>query len=718
MASSVRPRGVRIVAIASVLIATLLGGLASAGSAQGSLELEGTWGGGFRIPPFPSGIADFGPDGDIFIAAKNSARVIHLGPDRRAIASWGSSDPTPPANGSDASGLAVDDDSNVYVVDRYQKTIRKFSESGEWLDEWPVGGNSYPAEIAIESGSLYVLGEDFFSGALEIRRFLMDGQPAAEWTVPTQSAYGHSSIAGDGAGNLFVTGVNLTGGNGTKSIYRYSPSGVLASTWNSPAEVTYVDVGHGGTSVSGIRGYTGITPAPDGGAFVSGVPGEGITELSPAGAREGGYGSGSLRDLARGPDGYFWADLQNILYEFGEFQPDGTLVKAWRGTDLPKYDGDRGEGKFGNISDLDVGSQGDVFALDLIDFRIQRFGPEGQFENLTDGYFDIFGATELVPDNNGGYTLLNSLLNQGVDHDADGNELNRFKIPFAHRDVSEAVRSPSGGLVFLAAASYPRPFARQTLTRTDSTGNLIDVRYLDQATSLAYSPAGDLMVATQRTIQKYEGDGTISQCWMVDLPTESSVSLYPHIEDFTVAQDGTVLVLTGDTKEIQKVQEYTAAGKKVDETVLPDETGFGKLEMGPSNVVYLAGSTQVHRYEWLPSSGPAEPAVSCNQQFQIESVKFMLKRRWATVDLAVPEAGVITVAGKSIKARRRSVTAGGDYTFAVQPEPGYLRPVRKMNRRKVKVDVRFAYTPTGGSIQQKHRTLTFLRPLAGKRVKR
>ena len=718
MASSNRSRGGRAVATGA-LVTALLAGLTLAGSAQGSLEFEDRWGGGFQIPSFQSGVTDFGPGGDIFIAAGDSQRIIHLGPDRQAISSWRSSDPTPPATGSDASGIAVDDESNVYVVDRYQKTIRKFSETGDWIAEWPVGGTSYPTAIAFESGSLYVLVEDFFTDAVEVRRFTLDGQPVADWVVPTRNGLENSLIAGDGAGELFVTGVNLDGENATKSIYRYSPSGEVISTWTSPAPVTYSDIPHGGgTVISGIHGYHGITAAPDGGAFVSGIPGEAITELSPAGDKEDDFGSGSLRNLSRGPDGYFWADLQNILSEFGEFEPDGTLAKAWRGTDFPKYDGDRGEGRFGAISDLAVGSQGDVFTLDLVDFRVQRFGPGGQFENLTDGYLDMFGATELVPDDNGGYALLNSLLNQAVVYDADGTEISRFHVPFAKRDVSEAVRSPDGGFAFLAAAAYPRTFARQTLTKTDPTGNLVNVRYVDGATSLAYSPAGDLMVAFTRSIQKYATDGTSSKCFGVDLPDETPGSPYPEVEDFAVAPDGTVLVLTGGTEEIQEVQEYTAAGEKIDATVLPDETQFRKLEMGPSNTVYLTDSNQVHRYEWSPSSGPVGPPLSCNptQYFRIDSVEFGKSRRRAEVFFDVPKAGRIAIAGGPVKLRHRSVSSGGTYSLTVRPKASLMRSVHRKTRRKLRLKVKFTYLPAGGKLQKKFRTLTFLRPLAGSKT--
>jgi DNA-binding beta-propeller fold protein YncE len=125
----------------------------------------GNWGRGrfdptptFSHKPFnmPAGIA-FGPSGEMYVADGYGNSVVHkFSPDGKLLKTWGG-----PGNGTGQfnipHALAVDKHGNVYVADRMNDRIQKFTAEGEHISTWT--DVVFPMDIHMdrENDVIYVL---------------------------------------------------------------------------------------------------------------------------------------------------------------------------------------------------------------------------------------------------------------------------------------------------------------------------------------------------------------------------------------------------------------------------------------------------------------------------------------------------------------------------------------------------------------------------------
>lgn len=94
-------------------------------------------------------------------------------PNGNLITQWGSYGSNDGEFKEDAGGIAIDTESNVYVVDSHNNRIQKFDSNGKFLTKWGSYGNKdgelyFPTDITVDKyGNLYVI--DF--GNCRIQKF-------------------------------------------------------------------------------------------------------------------------------------------------------------------------------------------------------------------------------------------------------------------------------------------------------------------------------------------------------------------------------------------------------------------------------------------------------------------------------------------------------------------------------------------------------------------
>ena len=170
----------------------------------------------------------------------------------RLIIGWGGD---APGTFSDPTGLAVDGESNLYVLDSGNGRIQKFSPQGVFLKATGTTGDgegefNQPADLALDAqGNVYVV--DTWNH--RVQKFDGDLNFIAAWGKPTRDLlnpgddemWGPRSIATDGQGNVWVVDT------GTHRVRKFSPDGELLGT-----------LGGWGTGPGQFREPVGITFDP------------------------------------------------------------------------------------------------------------------------------------------------------------------------------------------------------------------------------------------------------------------------------------------------------------------------------------------------------------------------------------------------------------------------------------------------------------------------
>ena len=133
---------------------------------------------------------------------------------------------------SSPAAVAVDGSGNVYVADRWNHRIQKFSSSGKFLAKWGTNGFGdgqfeQPTGIAVDgSGNVYIAGHDNH----RIQKFSSSGVFLAKWgTRGSRDGQFHSpaAVAVDGSGNVYVSdGFN-------HRIQKFSSSGTFLAKWGT-----------------------------------------------------------------------------------------------------------------------------------------------------------------------------------------------------------------------------------------------------------------------------------------------------------------------------------------------------------------------------------------------------------------------------------------------------------------------------------------------------
>ena len=197
--------------------------------------LEGSGDVQFNVP---YGVA-VDSSGNVYVADKGNNRIQKFSSDGSFLSKWGS------YGSGDGQfiipeGIAVDPSGNVYVVDELFGWIQKFNSTGTFLTKWR--GAEFPSQATIllgvatdSSGNIYVADQDYPNS--RILKFTSNGTFLAKWgsygTGDGQFS-GPYGVAVDSSGNVFVTEVNTIYGKlDNYRIQKFNSDGIFMVMWGS-----------------------------------------------------------------------------------------------------------------------------------------------------------------------------------------------------------------------------------------------------------------------------------------------------------------------------------------------------------------------------------------------------------------------------------------------------------------------------------------------------
>jgi predicted membrane-bound mannosyltransferase/sugar lactone lactonase YvrE len=274
----------------------------------------------------------FAPDGTFYVADSRNNRIVHLDPQGKVLATWGSVSPNcpyvsgPPANPPldtfcEPWGVAVGPDGSVYVSDTWNYRVIKFTPDGKLIKSWSQYGSA--------------------------------DQPV--------TFYGPRGLAVDAEGNVYVADT------GNKRIVVFDANGNYLS-----------EFGSAGLEPGQFDEPVGIAIDKNGTIYVTDTWNQRVQTFTPSADKTvftpdrqwdvfGWYGQ-SLDNkpfIAVNDAGdVFVTDPEQ--YRVIEFTPEGGVVRTW---------GDYGDSPttFGLTSGIAIDSEGHVWVTDSANNRILRF---------------------------------------------------------------------------------------------------------------------------------------------------------------------------------------------------------------------------------------------------------------------------------------------------------------------------------------------------------
>jgi len=238
-------------------------------------------------------------------------------PPYELVQSWGEKGDAP-GQFNDPTGIAVTAD-EVFVSDARNSRIQVFDKQGNFKRAFGQDRLGRPMNLAIADGKLYV--PDYFKDSIFV--FSLAGD--YEQTIKAEDGF-------DSPGGVAVRadGTLLVADTYAKRVVNIDRDGKLLRVWGTP--------GKSGIRAGEFNYPTDVANAPNGGFYVA--------------------------------DGY-----NDRIQQFG---PNGAFVRKWGGPFGVNIFGPF-KGWFTTVNSVAVGPQGNVFAADFYNDRIQKFDAEGDY---------------------------------------------------------------------------------------------------------------------------------------------------------------------------------------------------------------------------------------------------------------------------------------------------------------------------------------------------
>ena len=550
--------GVRVTTVLiALLFAVSLRAVEARSSSRGN---TGVWRTVTAAPPAPLsynavGIA-IGARGNIFVADRGNHTIEKFSPAGVLRSSWGTD--APGARHFDGPrAIAVDPSGNIFVADN---GVVKLSYTGKVLAHWTGGALTSAQALAIDPArNLYVLSVHpvpFSSSFDRLTLTKLSGTGVRQKTLVYSFAqpFGAlgAAIAAGPDGNLELSlklQRHCHSCDGTYYILRtISPAGRILSDVPENAGGTSVSVANanGNIYLAAPNQIERLSPT---GALLStfGMPGCGLTglglSLQVAVSPLGPVYVADSQSVGPRPDSYPSDRHGSVLHQFA---PDGTNPLLYGTCPIPNA-----RTLFGQINALAVGTAGRLYVADGITSTVDRIGPTGAIT----GIFSSNHPSAVTTDRHGNLYVPDPQNDTIQQYTPDGLFLRQTVMPL----VESTAIAPNGNVYVLTA------FGDVLVLPPIGHGNvpLRRWRMVGYASSGGLSPsgicldgAGDVWLADIRhnNIQEFSSSGRFIRMWGRG---GSGVNRFQNPSGLTVDGRGHLFVLDSGNN---RVQEYDLRG--------------------------------------------------------------------------------------------------------------------------------------------------------------
>jgi DNA-binding beta-propeller fold protein YncE len=373
--------------------------------------------------------------GDVYVVDEQNYRVQKFDSSGEFCAKWN-------VNGHfvTPAQIAVSSSGHVYVsVSKGEShSIQVFESSGKFLVEWGPsgtwsGGFDLPSGVVVDQQSnLYVVDK----GNARIQRFDSSGEFVLEWGRLGDGDGEFSRPCGaaiDPLGNVYVLDTQ------NQRVQKFDSSGVLLMKWGHPGPG---DGAFGGVTTAD-GGPVGIAADSSGKIYVADSQNCRVQRFDSVGQFLTKWGApGSEDGQFRYPCGIAADSLENVYVadtdnnRIQKFDSSGNFLLKWGSV------GD-GDGEFVRPYGVAVDSSGNVFVADTWNYRIQKFDSEGRFLGKWGFRGDGEGAFGSMRQNLGGpYSLCVDSSGTVYVADSYNHRIQRFAPAFGMRKISGPIEAP------------------------------------------------------------------------------------------------------------------------------------------------------------------------------------------------------------------------------------------------------------------------------------
>ncbi len=257
--------------------------------------------------------------------------------------------------------VAVDPEGNVYVVDRENDRVQRFTADGTYLAQWGTGGSGngqfdFAGGVAVDGdGNVYVADQSNH----RVQKFTADGTYLTQWgsfgTGTGQFEY-PDGVTVDGDGNVYVADTY------NNRIQKFSDTGAYLDQW-----------GTSGTGDGEFQNPRAAAVDDDGNVYVTDSGNHRVQKFSAGGTYLDQWSTGENSN----PYGVTVDTLGNVFVVGRDsqkvqiFSPTGTLLSEWGGQGT-------GDGQFRSPQGVATDADGGIYVTDFDNDRVQKFGPPRQ----------------------------------------------------------------------------------------------------------------------------------------------------------------------------------------------------------------------------------------------------------------------------------------------------------------------------------------------------
>ncbi|HWT01469.1 MAG TPA: Calx-beta domain-containing protein [Pyrinomonadaceae bacterium] len=494
--------------------------------------------------------------GNVYVADRLNCRIQKFTSAGGYITQWGS-----PGSGDgqflQTVGIAIDTLGDVYVVDRDNARVQKFTSTGTFITKWGSFGTSgdglfnQPYGITVDAdGYVYVAD----SGNNRIQKFTSVGAFVTKWgtdgTGDGQFSF-PMGVAVDTAGHVYVVEQN------NHRVQRFTSAGTFLAKWgtngidggqfNYPADVA-VD-SSGNVYIADAHNHR-IQKFTSAGTFLAkwGTTGTGDGEFSfPYGVAVSAAGHVYVADPGN-----------NRIQKFGCDDAETYLITQWgtQGT---------GDGEFHSPTGIARDSSGNIYVADSNNHRIQKFTSTGtyitQWGSVGTGNGEFFSPWGVAVDTSDNVYVADVGNHRIQKFTSTGTYITQWGGPGT---VNGEFDNPYGVAVDTDGNVYVADSHNERIQKFTSTGTYItqwaiqglDPGQASEPIGIVVDASGNIYIAWRFNprMQKYSATGTLLTEWGSQ---GSGDGQFQHPSGLALDSSGNVYVADHFNNRIQK---FTSAG--------------------------------------------------------------------------------------------------------------------------------------------------------------